>query len=1623
MPSPEVSEQSAKFTRVRIALVQLECHPALAVDHDDWLSEPFLSKIGGPLRRLAEQRFPNAEHLRKLCRREYLHWSEHRLRGVCDWFRERFSVREPLNEMPDILVFPECGVPLENLHILKEFAQETKTIIFAGTHSFPVDGALTPKPTAANIYQDLGIINQCKTEEASSAAQPPDGIDNDTQEELHRILSKNVQLGVPSLSVLPIITPNDPKKYGDGRERIVRLRVKTVLSPFERTEASMGYHLEPPQVLPITLPRRRYRSEATEINVLPLVCAEALHIVRVPPQGSYQLAVVVSLNENFDYFEPVLKLHRHQQIPIAYCNDSTYGSSTVCFPREDRQADAFYGPVYNGRLPIGDSILVADVTLGVNASVRSVSYTQQFYSLVSLASIVQKDDRLPAYQVAKKLGQLKESMQRLRRPAKDNGSAPTAGAPASNVSADPFRAAASARHSLHVLDREYQPTLLQKINLIHLKKLLDPPCNAYPNVWDIHAWDCVIKKHDHHSSLTLLESDLAAKIFAECSAWFDRHDLEPVQASVVAEIRRECQGRMREILHRVLAQLERTKADARTKAKERLFHQLGALVERFGATSGWLLPVRIKIERNAGEGAPIIPEPGAWEFREALTHNSTNRYKIGQPQSKRGIVGHVVETGLGYLSNHVVDAFEEPLVPYYKLCIPTTRSELTVPIWEPPSAEEPSSADTPKRGPRLIAVLNLESNQFGAFLPVLMGELQAAVAPLVPDLIVYENAQDDQMVTGWHPAVHGWGSMHIIDRFCYAVANATHDGREEPSLTCTIWNFDEVKGVLYARGTSGFDYEYLMQRTLDLESFSGKVVQKYLDKEVATIPGPRVYRLDVLTAVEQDNTSDAGEQINWYDFRRKQKIDRMGMSKLIVTPLLRYASEAKPLRVFGTLNLYFYRHDEAFAEASRRDPSQSFTDAVVLRTGELVTRLVTDFYQLRERVIPATLAGRLAEHWQHGVPPFEIIKKTLAECLEGDGVTLLAVNEDEQSGWCFKAVATTGMEFQGIWINPQEPLHLLNEVANEQKKDGAIVGMTSFLLGCGGRTLRLLNVADRTEEADVTLSPLSDRPRRGNANGKKKREKFMPVYRSCEALPPAEYWKHRFLGASFGTFEYDDRKFALGALRVIRSANARPFVRHDEILLGDIAAQVAPLFEAWHADRQNKQESQAVRIRGSLPQLAVDRSQCDVTPFDAALDADWLQQTEQAAIERLVYRSRGPVTWNRLSIHGLLQDLLYVFHRDGAILADLRFTVVGNDGEVLLRPYTVVLLDSQQPPDERRSRDVSARHTNNGWRAIRKRQPILFEPDDSFTLAHQTISLNVESGINWPFRVFAHGNCVDGVLSLDFNQPIANLRWQFEHAELLALVTRQLAWMATSNSVWAPQLPPLNTETEPRKLLTWFVDQLAAVNQAQNSPLRLILHSFMLLDLKEEVWTISAEPGAPEPSEWLSVTHEYGDLFSANSLHQPDSELIRYGVQFAHSAPLKSWREHWAQPQRFRFPLYLGASHVGYIEGSVQFENIQKPDGGADAFDAWRTFGPHFRCFANQLDHISELWCAVVNGNAPLALGSNQLWKVCADPAGPLGETRQFHWPVSYSWPWAFEESDKADLGKASRRKAPPPSM
>lgn len=287
---------------IRVAVCQIECHPALYTGGVAPLEEPFnpvnVSLSGLSMRGL------QVNALQGICRREYLGWQQLRLESILKFLGD-------LEPAPDVVLFPEGSIPIEDLLLIGKWSASTGANVLAGSH--------TPLFTAQAkaIYRQIGLPNRRLTQLRETGNR----------------------------QVLPLVR--------SGKVALIR---KRLLSPFERSSIPES----PQPILPIESVEIQLRSGS--IQILPLICSEALQIPKIV--GQPELIAIISYDAKPSQFTPFCTQQVNNRRTVAYCNDGRYGGSDILAIRDDRVSDWFRS-AFPGGLPVGDAIIVADVDLDV----------------------------------------------------------------------------------------------------------------------------------------------------------------------------------------------------------------------------------------------------------------------------------------------------------------------------------------------------------------------------------------------------------------------------------------------------------------------------------------------------------------------------------------------------------------------------------------------------------------------------------------------------------------------------------------------------------------------------------------------------------------------------------------------------------------------------------------------------------------------------------------------------------------------------------------------------------------------------------------------------------------------------------------------------------------------------------------------------------------------------------------------------------------------------------------------------------------------------------------------------------------------------------------------------------
>lgn len=320
--------------KVRIALCQLEVHPALYLGDSGYLEEPFLppKKKSISLSGLARLGV-GTDKLQEHCLKTYLAWLQRRIEATLAHLERDGSA-------PDIVLFPEASIPFELLPLVGAWSKKHRNTVLAGSHSpsFSI--------RARQIYGSLGVedtaLNKLQKQESENA-----------------------------LSLL--------------RSGVLELIPKRSLAPSEKSDSaapSLGA-IPQPKAISIDLADGSAR-------VVPLNCAEAIQSPKLP--DAFDVAAIISLDTRPDeHFVPFVQTQLAMRRVVAYCNIGQVGGSFIHTIKDEREQNWFRDAFPEG-LPQGEAVLVADVNLDVTSVETGVANPAHAFELVSLSAIVGEYD-------------------------------------------------------------------------------------------------------------------------------------------------------------------------------------------------------------------------------------------------------------------------------------------------------------------------------------------------------------------------------------------------------------------------------------------------------------------------------------------------------------------------------------------------------------------------------------------------------------------------------------------------------------------------------------------------------------------------------------------------------------------------------------------------------------------------------------------------------------------------------------------------------------------------------------------------------------------------------------------------------------------------------------------------------------------------------------------------------------------------------------------------------------------------------------------------------------------------------------------------------------------------------
>ncbi|QDV20033.1 hypothetical protein Pan153_47020 [Gimesia panareensis] len=315
---------------------------------------------------------------------------------------------------------------------------------------------------------------------------------------------------------------------------------------------------------------------------------------------------------------------------------------------------------------------------------------------------------------------------------------------------------------------------------------------------------------------------------------------------------------------------------ANMKLSKEIRFQLASLVESLHGTSGWLFVV----EEN--------------QMMSVATYNSP-KSDITLDLDSKGLCSLVVNTKQ-YCHTANVQREEG-----YPTIISQTKSEVAGPIFD-------------KSG-RLIGIIYVESNTTGVFSQESNNKypkLKTACANLAPLVVLSQFMDQAQSTPVFHADEKGkWSIEHACHDFVSSVSEVIDSLRSN----CSIWISDRDNEALYVAATSGYDAEYLCNKTLSKRSFLGDCSD--------SLRGSVIY----------SNIEDA------VNFTRRDKAFRMNLQGAVVAPL--YADSYSKSKALGVL--YITSFDKL---GELRLPAQATIALIAQEIGQYLSQLLVSMHSL-----------------------------------------------------------------------------------------------------------------------------------------------------------------------------------------------------------------------------------------------------------------------------------------------------------------------------------------------------------------------------------------------------------------------------------------------------------------------------------------------------------------------------------------------------------------------------------------------------------------------------------------------------------------------------------------------------
>jgi hypothetical protein len=618
-------------------------------------------------------------------------------------------------------------------------------------------------------------------------------------------------------------------------------------------------------------------------------------------------------------------------------------------------------------------------------------------------------------------------------------------------------------------------------------------------------------------------------------------------SNVLSALRQELEGHLRQSgvtapFDALARSLDELQTSALKTSQGRLVRILGEIVEKFNASSGWVMLTSRDIVFD-GAKPPVVPSGS--EFYPVAAYNAPEqRIRRQISESQGGVVGRVFHTGVPAVVPNVNEC------QYYIADTKATKSEIAVPI---------------VHGKLLIGVLNLESSQLNAFTPADLLSLLSASLRLTVDLLVTRSTHVGSGPVPWHPFAQGWTFPPVINQLCDSISRSLPTQLGNPAIGCASWYHDRSKKVLYVRGASRFDFEYFADHELPENSHIGRAVLALVRQSSSGGTPKRENheeeepRFDRFTAIDEAD-----------GFVRCEKARRMQLSSIAVFPfheqnrssgdqsvkelasaLGAVAPSTREVEIAGALVLYDFRVMQGITTVSL---PHLFERATGLRLAERVGTTISRIHSLRRECGVAYLIRRLAEDATSVRSPFETIKAVFVEIFDAPGCSIF-VKDPHRETEQLVLLATTGVRSRyqtseaGAIVYPiaesDDDEFKYNTNESDDREVTVYRGMTKYLALNPNCVIRKLDVVDLVEPVEVQQGMV---------------RYFAPRSVLIEAFAPGAGEHMRFLGISISVTRNDGLPDNIGVVRLTRPGTSNPFTAVDEDLLRCLCLEVDKFF-------------------------------------------------------------------------------------------------------------------------------------------------------------------------------------------------------------------------------------------------------------------------------------------------------------------------------------------------------------------------------------------------------------------------------------------------------------------------------